>query len=193
MSELTVKEIKAPPALAGRVRAGQRSDRGKLDALYRHYWLDLCKYINRKFGPGPPEPEDIAQAAFMKFATLKDPQAIQNPHAFLLHAARNIAIQELRRQQRRQRLRQTHYGDEEAKSADEITPERVILGKEEVKLIDVAIDHMPLLQRQLLKMSKLQGLSFAEISRRTGVPQTTVKRLVAQALAECADALKGGQ
>jgi DNA-directed RNA polymerase specialized sigma24 family protein len=39
-------------------------------------------------------------------------------------------------------------------------------------------------------MNRLQELSFAEIARRTGISQTQVKRLVADAIVQCSAALR---
>src|SRR5687768_9311657 len=66
-------------------------------ALYAEHWAELCAYLRRTFGPGPPEPEDVAQATFIRFAQLERHDAIENPRAFLQRMAHNIAVSELRK------------------------------------------------------------------------------------------------
>lgn len=163
-----------------------------LREIYQRYWPDLCRYINRTFGKGPPEPEDIVQAAFSNFAALEDRQAVRNPRALLYCIARNIAI----RQHQREAIFVRTDGEEEtgreAQIPDEMDPERVLLGRERFALLDEALARMPQERRKALIMNRLHGLSFAEISRRTGISQTQVKRLVAWALTDCKRALRKG-
>src|SRR5262249_14680827 len=61
-------------------------------SAYRAYWGDLCRYIRRTFGAGPPEPEDVVQEAFAKFAMLEDVGVVANPWGFLRLTAHNVAI-----------------------------------------------------------------------------------------------------
>jgi len=54
-----------------------------MDVLYARHWGELCHYIKKHFGAGPPDPEDVAQEAFVKFAAVNDREAIDNPRAYL--------------------------------------------------------------------------------------------------------------
>src|SRR5689334_18562274 len=66
-------------------------------ALYTEHWAELCAYLKRTFGAGPPDPEDIAQAAFVRFARIEHQEKIENPGAYLQRIAHNIAVSELRK------------------------------------------------------------------------------------------------
>ena len=59
----------------------QAAGNTNLDVLYRRHWAELCGYIVKTFGYGPSEVEDLAQAAFVKFAALDDSAEIRNPRA----------------------------------------------------------------------------------------------------------------
>jgi DNA-directed RNA polymerase specialized sigma24 family protein len=63
-----------------------------LDRIYRQHWDEICRYVRRSFGAGPPDPEDVAQAAFARFAALDVEVQVANPRAFLFRTAHNIAI-----------------------------------------------------------------------------------------------------
>lgn len=63
-----------------RLFSGRKSELGQ---LYHRYWGDICRYINSTFGSGPPDPEDVAQSVFVNFFSLDNPEAIENPRAFL--------------------------------------------------------------------------------------------------------------
>jgi iron complex outermembrane receptor protein len=71
-----------------------------LAALYLRYRRDIVEFVRRKFGPGPPEPEDVAQAVFLQLASHGDASLIQNPRSFLLKSAQNVVLDHHRRTQR---------------------------------------------------------------------------------------------
>jgi RNA polymerase sigma-70 factor (ECF subfamily) len=149
----------------------------------------LCGFLYAKYGAGPPEPEDIAQAAFAKFAGLKDPFSIRNPKAFLRRIAGNLVI-DLRRQQYTQR----RYTEEKQHGAandilDEIDAEHVLLARERHRILLAAITGLPQPARRLLIQHRVHNLTYAEVARRNKMPPTTVKRVIADAMAECVEVM----
>ena len=162
---------------------------GLLDRLYQLHWRDLTGYIFAKYGSGPPEPEDVAQTAFARFASLDDPASVENPKAFLFATARNIVVDEQRRAKTRVRYANDFAASQAATQVDDLTAERVLLEKERWAVLQKTIEGLPQPKRRLLVMARVHRLSYAEISRQTGVPTTTVKRHVADAMATCADAI----
>lgn len=171
---------------AGPMEPGRR---GLLDRLYKTHWRDLTGYIFAKFGGGPPEPEDVAQLAFTKFASLDDPESVENPKAFLFATARNIVVDEQRRIQTRLRHAEQYLSEVTSNGVDDLDAERVLLEKERWAILRTTIEELPQPQRRLVVMSRVHQLSYAEISRRTGIPTTTVKRHVAEAMAVCVEAI----
>lgn len=181
---------------AGETSAGQAMSAGggeadkRLAALYERYCAELVRYILAKFGAGPPDPEDVAQSAFEKFASSGKPSEIANPRAFLYAAARNIVIDH----HRREAVRRKNAGDlqvaAEQKNHDEITPERVLLEKERYAIFEEALTRMPLRRRKMLLMNRREGLSCPEIAKRFGVSETVVRNQVSLAVRQCLDLLE---
>lgn len=159
--------------------------------LYRRHWGEICGYVRRRFGPGPPEPEDIAQAAFARLSERSDLEDLENPRAFLYRVAHNVAIEERRRRAARQRaegaLAPLACGD-----TDDHDPERVLSGKERRRLLEIAFSTLEPRSRQILIMSRQDELSSAEIARRLGLSATHVKRIMAQAIAHCRAVVDAG-
>lgn len=193
MSEVTAKGIVTPSGLAGdSAAAGQGG--GRLEQLYRQYWWELCKHINAKFGPGPPDPEDVAQAAFTKLATLDNPHKINNPKAFLCRVADNIVLDHFRKD----KVVSTYIDDVlfRARGAqlEEITPERVLLGKDQCQALSVALKKLPKKQQVVLALKHYHGATFAQIAERTGWSVGDISRQLAmatQALTEAVEKEKG--
>ena len=152
-----------------------------LALLYRRYWQEICAYVRRRFGAGPPEPEDIAQAAFARLSARSDLRDLENPRAFLYRVAHNVAIEERRRYGARRRAEM----ELTSPATDDRDPERVLSGKERRRLLELAFASLEPRTRQIVIMSRQDELSSAEIARRLGLSPTHVKRLMAQAIAHC--------
>lgn len=174
-------------APVGAVRAEGGASSG-LDDLYRRHFAALSAFVRRKFGPGPPDPEDVAQAAFERFAALPDRAEVRNPKAFLYRRARNHVIDHRRRQAVSTRLAaEVERLNPTGASADS-DPLRVLEAREELAAVIAAIEALDARRREVLILNSIEGLSCAEIARRMGLSQTRIVQLYAQAIAACAKA-----
>lgn len=160
-----------------------------LRRLYFTHWTDLCRYVALHFGAGPPEPQDVAQAAFARFAGLDNPAAVRDPGAYLRRIAHNIVLDE-RRSLAVRRANLDAQRHEAAQQTDELTPERVLLGQEAQVIVRARLAKMPRLRRRALLLNRIHGLSAAEIARRMRKPETTIRDNIQRALADLEAALK---
>jgi RNA polymerase sigma-70 factor (ECF subfamily) len=187
-------EVSDPAPQTGAPQGAPREPKAQrnsaLAQLYEAHWGELIRYVRRTFGIGPPDPEDVVQAAFTHFAALAQPQLVDNPRAFLYRAARNFVIDQRRRAL--VRVRAAARGDLGgfAEQTDELTAERVLDGKDRLRILDETVRAMPQRLRDALILHRLEDLSYVEIARRLGVSQTSAKRLVADALLVCTRALR---
>lgn len=160
-----------------------------LDELYRRHFTALSGFVRRKFGPGPPDPEDVAQAAFERFAALPERAEIRNPKAFLYRCARNHVIDHRRRQAVSTRLAAEVESLNPTGGSADGDPLRVLEAKEDLAAVLAAIEALDARRRDVLILNSIEGLSCAEIARRMGLSQTRIVQLYAQAIAACAKAL----
>ena len=158
--------------------------------LYRRHLSELTRYIARTFGAGPPDPEDVAQAAFAQFAALENPQAVENPRAFLYRSARNLVVDHHRRDVVRSRFARGQAPAPEAESSDDRDAERVLSAKQRLSIVEQAIRAMEPRRRAVFVLNRIHELSYADISRQLAMPETTVKRLVAAAIVDCEKSLR---
>lgn len=162
-----------------------RRDAG-MDVLYARHWGELCHYIKKHFGPGPPDPEDVAQDAFMRFVAIADRQAIDNPRAYLFRTAHNVLVDE----HRRLALRSAGPADTDARPpSDDRTPERVLAGQEQLDILARSLRAMPATRRRSFLLNRLQGLSCAAIARMTGYSESAIKKHIDVALTDLEAAL----
>jgi RNA polymerase sigma factor (sigma-70 family) len=170
---------------ASEVRVG---DDQRLADLYRQFWGELYAYLRRTFGSGPPDPEDLAQSAFAQFAARSDWRSLEHPRAFIYRIAQNLVVDHHRAEAVRSRYVKETAGVSE--HSDDLHAERVISAKEQLSIIEAALSVMEPMRRSVFVMHRINELSFAEISRQLRMPETTVKRHVSSALAECMRALR---
>lgn len=162
-----------------------------LDAHYRRYWLSIHRYIARRFGGGPPDPDDAVQAAFERFARIEDKSAILDPGAFLRRSAHNFVLDYHRSEKVR-----TRHADLEAElesGTDDLDPERVLSARERFVILERVITTMDEKRRDVLVMSRIHGLSSAEIARRLHCSPTLVKMRLAEAIALCQRELRNAE
>lgn len=157
--------------------------------IYTRYRKELCDYITAKCQCSHDEVEDIVQTAFIRFSTLRNPEAVRNPRAFLFKTAYNIAIDNIRHSKVKDdyahNTGQTHYNQ-----TNELSPEVISESRQSLGIIAKALWHMPSKRRELLIMNRFDNLSYAEISRRVGLSETVVRKHVARALVDCHKALE---
>lgn len=151
--------------------------------LYARHFAELCHHLRRTFGNGPPDPEDVVHGVFAKLTAMPAPEAIDNPKAFLYAAARNAVVDYHRRA-----ARQASYAADQrltGEQSSDMTPERILLGKDNLARMEAAIRAMPARQRECLLLHRVHGLGFAEIGRRMGLSDTGVAKIVRKAMEEC--------
>lgn len=188
-------ETKAPPAdlsdeeLVRRVGDG---DTAALEALYSRYGRVVFSFAVRIVGDGPTA-EEILQEAFVRtwtqagtFRTVRG-----NFASWLLSITHNLAIDELRRRQRRpQRADPGESGDalfglvDEATNVEE-TAEATVLRER----VAWAMTTLPEAQRIAIELAYFHGLSQREIAARLDEPLGTIKTRLRLGMHKLKDAL----
>lgn len=170
------------------VPTASAAERISIEALFRAHHDAIRRYIARTFGPGPPDPDDVVQAVFEKYASLGDASQIDSPKAFLVRTARNYVLDQRRRQAVRASYAQSAETDGIAQ--DDLNGERVLAAKQRWTILEGAIRSLDERHQEMLIMNRIHGLSYAEIARQKGCSQTLVKKVVARALVACERALR---
>lgn len=144
---------------------------------------------------GRVTPEDVVQSAFSKLMEA-DQTKITDPKAYLAQLTRNLAIDELRRQDR---ARTASVSDEDLEQIlatrpdplehPDLSPEEMLIAGERFAHMTAVVLALPQKERLALLLHKSKGLSHEEIGKRLGVSRHSVPRYLARALAKCAKAM----
>ena len=159
-------------------------DPGVVDRFYTENFDSLVAYLRRKYGAGPPDPEDVAQKAFGRIVARGGLQGVDNPKAFLWRTAVNIFVSDtrtLKAEERRDAAAETIFSSENGYL---LTPERVLEAKEQVGIALRVLRQMPEQRRRAFILTRIEGLSHQATAELLGVSRPAVSKHVARATAD---------
>jgi RNA polymerase sigma-70 factor (ECF subfamily) len=161
-----------------------------LENLYRTHWSGLTRYIASRFGAGPPEPEEVAQAAFAKLAASPDIGALTNPRGYLYTIACNIVIDHHRRSSHHDAVHHDLSDQAATDGLSDFSPENVLLAKERFVVFETALKAMPKMRRRIFLLVRAEGLPPREVARQFGMTEGAVHKHVSRALQDCLTAFE---
>lgn len=153
---------------------------GTFQALYD----DLLRMMTARTG-NPDRAADIVQDTYFRLASAQAMgQVIVNPRAYVFRVASNLAIDDGRRVTR---TRQRDVPEDETVALSDPQPlaDAALLAKERLRLLDAALQQLPVKARQALLLNRVEGLTQREIAEQLGVSESMVTQYVAQALRTC--------
>jgi len=142
-----------------------------IDLTFRYYYRQLCLYALH-YLKDVDTAEDIVQECFIKLLN----HDTKNTKAFLFTAVRNACIDHLRK--RSPIDTDVQPQDLEGSISDEEAQERSLHEAE----LWTAIDHLPPRCREILIMSKREGLTYKQIAAELGISEKTVEHQISKAL-----------
>jgi len=157
--------------------------------LYERHWAELCGYLRKRFGAGPPEPQDVAQQTFLRYVASRSCSEVRNERAYLFRIAHNVLVEERRRMSARRTIA-AGLLTRTRSNTDELTPERLLIGTEHLDILRRVIDTAPEVRRRSFILNRFDGVPCAEIARQTGYSESAVKKHVTLLLADLETAIK---
>jgi RNA polymerase sigma factor (sigma-70 family) len=157
------------------------TERARLDVAARAFHAEMTKRT-RGAMRGHAEAEVIAQESWARAAAaIHKGSAIANVRSYLIRITRNLITDHHRRE--KTRLEERSSPELVAGIADpRPNAEAQLITRDELRRMDAIVAAMPARARQVFCLSRLEGLSFAEIGRRIGVSRQTVHDSMTRAL-----------
>lgn len=149
----------------------------------------IRSWLSRSRMP-PHEIDDVIQEAYCRLAAVERIDKIDRPDAYFFSIARNLLLQQLRRQRI---VRIETVAEIEAMSPFDDTPsaEREIDGRRQVARLREVLATLPERCRRIFEMRKIEGLPQKEIARRMGVNEGIVENDTRKGLLHVLAALRG--
>ncbi|WP_377705223.1 RNA polymerase sigma factor [Pseudoduganella sp. UC29_71] len=148
----------------------------------------LERYLRRNWR----DAGEIADLRQEVYARVYDGCAQRRPEsaqAFVLSTARNLLIDRARRAQI---VSIETFADMDtlAPTIDELSPERHLSARSELRLLQLALNLLPARCREVVELRKIEGLSQREVASRMGITEDTVERQVSKGVRALALALQ---
>ncbi|WP_166161065.1 RNA polymerase sigma factor [Pseudomaricurvus alcaniphilus] len=173
-----------PEGWSSEERNHSQKESAHIDFLYKENFKPLCCYLVAKFRVDLSDAEDAVHNAMLRYSKLSSPESVQNFRAFLYKVSSNIILDAKRHQVVRNKFAQSETLSVE-ESSTVIGPERIQESRQHLSILARILRGMALKRRKLLLMHRIDGLSYAEISRREGLAESTVREHVFNAIEEC--------
>lgn len=132
---------------------------------------------------------DLIQDIYLRLMLLKPPPNSEiEVRAWLFTVASNLSIDHIRTQKRRIELLDQYLGDE-TEADHSAGPERVAQAQDQLRQIQAALTELPDQCAEILFLSRVEGLSHAEIARQLKISTSWVEKQLARALSHCRQAV----
>lgn len=144
-------------------------------------WLKLYGSRLRSFfrkRANDDEVDDLIQEVFLHLQEMPTTTVIGNPEHYVFTVARNILVARYRHQT----VRLNDYGQDLSDCADNISPERIAIGREEYARALKAILGLPPRTRAAFQFHRFDNMTYREIAERMGVSKESVKELMHRAI-----------
>lgn len=135
--------------------------------------------------------EDLVQEAWLRFEEVARQRILSEPLAYLYRIVRNLALDGRRRRAREDRI----FADIDleaaaaASTARPATPETLALYRDQLRLLDEALDDLPQRTRIAFEMHRFGGCKLREIAAFLDISLPRAQALVAEAVQHCKERL----
>lgn len=122
------------------------------------------------------EAEDAVQELFLKLWEMRDRlDAIQSPKAYSIRLLKNLCLNRIRQ------ARQLSFAAELPEAEAGRPQDEALDARKRLDKVLEGIKALPERQREILILRSIEGRSYAEIARQTGMSQATLRVLLARA------------
>ncbi|HEX5775360.1 MAG TPA: sigma-70 family RNA polymerase sigma factor [Caulobacteraceae bacterium] len=152
-------------------------------------WIDeygpaLRRYFEKRAEPA--DAEDMVQDVFLAMQVRGGPGGVENARGYLFQVARGVLAHRRYNYPSLGRGLAAHE-----MGAEELSPERVLLGKEALEKLLSAVDDLPPRSREALLLHRFEEATYASVARRMGITVSAVERLISRALRQVTATLEG--
>jgi RNA polymerase sigma-70 factor (ECF subfamily) len=178
-------------ALAADRTSGSMTLSERVHGLFELLHVSVFRYLLRKTRDSA-RAEDITQETFLRlFRHLREDRLLDNPKAWLFTVANNLAVDASRSESHTKDLDETTWKKiEESRSGLQADPEKLMLQRERLDRLHIAVLNLTPLQRECLHL-RAEGLRYREIAGLLKISSSTVMDAVRRATLKLAREFDG--
>jgi RNA polymerase sigma factor (sigma-70 family) len=163
--------------------------KANMDAWMVEFGPGLRRYFSKRAGAA--DADDLVQEVFLSLqARANAEDEVHNVQRYLFTIANRVLVNRYRRASARGGLYQPTLTEALAPS-DEISPERILIGKQEFERMIVALQKLPPRAREAFIFHRFEELGYAAIGRRMGISVIAVRKLIGRAAERIAQVMEG--
>jgi len=168
-------------ALAADRTSGSMTLSERVQSLFEQLRVPVFRYLLRKTRDSG-RAEDITQETFLRlFRHLREDRLLDNPKAWIFTVANNLAVDASRGESHIKDLDETTWKQiEESRSGLQADPEKLMLQRERLDRLHIAVLNLTPLQRECLHL-RAEGLRYREIAGLLDLSPSTVMDAVRRA------------
>ena len=149
----------------------------ELRAWSQEYGPALRRYFEKRAGAA--DADDLVQEVFLAMHTRTAADSVENVKGYLFRVAANV----LSRRIGQRRPSHTLYGAfGRISDADEITSERIVMGREALERVVAALEGLPARTAQAFLLHRFEELTYPVIAERMGISVKAVEALMTRAM-----------
>jgi len=169
-------------------RPPEPSPEVELAAWMAAFGPGLRRYFVKRAGGA--EAEDLVQEVFVRLQARAAGGKVDNVERYLFAIANNVLVSRHRYESARVIARQSPL-TEALQPVEDLTPERVLIGKQEYERMIVALRKLPPRAREAFIFHRFEEMSHPAIARRMGISVVAVRKLIARAMERIAEIMEG--
>lgn len=134
--------------------------------------------------------QDIAQDLYLKLPRVAEQfPSTDDARRYLVRMAANAALDHQRMEGRRAELL---AGAQDLFEGVEASPEDLTVSRDEIGQLEAALRELPPKCRDVLYLSRVEGMTHVEIAARLGVSKSLVDKYAVRALLHCREKMRNG-
>lgn len=151
-----------------------------LTAIAERYRAPLRSFFRKRVRDAH-EAEDLVQEVFVRLAARGDSARIDNPAGYVFQTAANLLRDRARRGASRGAAMHELF-EQTRDLVEELSPERVLLGKQRVEQLRRALAELPERTRAIFLLQRFEGYTYSDIAKRIGVSTSLVEKHMMDAI-----------
>ena len=176
-------------ASGGRVVSDPHADDRDIAAWMASYGPGLRRFFSRRVNDN--DLDDLVQEVFLRMQVAQLSEPIDNVERYLFRVARNVLVSRHRSDVVRHLDAHAPYEDGLG-VADELSPERIAIGREEYARAVKAILKLPPRCRAAFQFHRFENMTYRAIAVRMGISKDSVKELMHRAIVGLAREMDSG-
>lgn len=167
--------------------AGDMDRQGLLAALAKRYSKPLARFFERRVRDRQDVP-DLVQEVFLRLSALTNPLAIEEPENYLFVTAASALSDKARRDVVRHAADHVEFDEKSIRGSD-LTPLRVLEGREAIIYLRAALLELPERTRDIFVLRIFEESRMEDIAAAVGISRRAAEKHYVRALAHVVQAL----